>query len=135
MSVRTVIGRHKLAGLHDEFRSAATFLVDTAINYIPVTITSGTRTMDEQARLHRELTARAAREGRPYPVARPGYSAHNYGLAIDVMGGDRFDSDEHRWLIELGKAIGMTTVKNDPPHLEHPAWRAILQQLLRRQRD
>lgn len=126
-------GRHRLADLHEAFRPAATLLVDTAVQYIPVTITSGTRSIEKQAELYRELTARARREGRPYPVARPGYSAHNYGLAIDVMGGTRFDSDEHRWLIEIGKALGMVTVKNDPPHLEHPAWRGILRQLLKRQ--
>ncbi|HEV7886862.1 MAG TPA: M15 family metallopeptidase [Acidimicrobiales bacterium] len=43
-----------------------------------VPVTSGYRSTAEQARLW------ARRDGNPYPVARPGSSAHERGLAVDV---------------------------------------------------
>lgn len=44
----------------------------------PVPITSGYRSPAEQARLY------ARRATNPFPVARPGFSAHERGLAVDV---------------------------------------------------
>jgi hypothetical protein len=46
----------------------------------PVPITSGYRSHDDQARLY------ANRANNPYPVAPPGSSMHEQGLAIDVPG-------------------------------------------------
>lgn len=47
----------------------------------PVPVTSGFRSVDDQARLW------ASRRTNPYPVAPPGRSAHERGLAIDVPAG------------------------------------------------
>jgi hypothetical protein len=44
----------------------------------PVPITSGFRSTEEQAALY------ARRSENPYPVAPPGSSAHERGLAVDV---------------------------------------------------
>lgn len=45
---------------------------------VPVPITSGYRTREQQAALH------ARRGANPYPVAPPGTSRHEQGLAVDV---------------------------------------------------
>lgn len=125
-----ISGTHRLTGLHPGFREYIDWLLDICSHYgVPVTITSGYRSIADQERVCAELRARAAREGKPasaYPCATPGLSAHQWGLAVDLMGGRSFNSPEHKWVIELGVAMGLRTVANDPPHLEHPQWRQIL---------
>lgn len=48
----------------------------------PVTITRTT----SSHRFQRSLYARALAGGSPFPVAPPGYSAHQLGLAFDLVG-------------------------------------------------
>lgn len=121
---------HKLTGLHPAFREYVDFLLHICETYgVSVTITSGHRSIEDQRRVCAELAERARREGKPksaYPCATPGLSAHQWGLAVDLVGGTNTNSQEHRWVIEVGKIIGLRTIANDPPHLEHPQWREIL---------
>lgn len=128
-----IIGSSKLLFLHPAFRHAVDDLL-ARVDF-PVTITSGYRSVEDQRRVCAELEARGARDGRHYPCARPGLSAHQYGLAVDMMGGTSFASSEHRELRQLGQALGFAFVASDPPHFEHPAWRdlrPLIQQWLER---
>lgn len=118
-----VVGGSKLIFLHPAFRPAVEYLLDLVD--FPVTVTSGFRSIEDQRRVCAELKARGLREGRHYPCATPGMSAHQYGLAVDLMGGSSFGSAEHRELRRLGASLGFAFVAEDPPHFEHPAWRQI----------
>lgn len=68
--------------LDKRFRPAAEWLFHVAqYNNLRPRLTSAYRSIDHQKRLYAEYTA-----GRhPYPVAPPGRSMHNYGLAIDMV--------------------------------------------------
>lgn len=119
-----IVGASRLVFLHPAFRPAVDYLL-AAVDF-QVTVTSGYRSTEEQRRVCEELKARGAREGRHYPCATPGLSAHQYGLAVDMMGGHSFASAEHRHLVALGREMGFGFVSDDPPHFEHPAWRSLL---------
>lgn len=67
----------------------------------------GSRTVEEQ----REIYERHQREGGG-PAARPGGSAHNYGLAFDIQG---MDEDAQKKLSQFGLA---QNVPNDAVHVE-----------------
>ena len=73
-----------------------------------VPITSGYRSPAEQARLW------AARSANPYPVARPGTSAHERGMAVDVP--RRFVAD----LLRVAARVGLCQPypSADPVHFE-----------------
>jgi hypothetical protein len=75
---------------------------------MPVPITSGYRSAAEQRALW------AARATNPYPVARPGTSAHERGLAVDVP---RPFADR---LAAVGPAVGLCrpVARTDPVHFE-----------------
>lgn len=119
-------GAHHLANLHPKFAPAVRYLVEEAEAMgIPVTITSGFRSIEEQRRVCADLKERERKGHGRFPCATPGLSAHQYGLAVDLMGGSSFGSQAHAALINLATSMGFATVRNDPPHLEHPAWRAI----------
>jgi LAS superfamily LD-carboxypeptidase LdcB len=51
---------------------------------IPAQVTSGVRTYSQQARLYRRYLAGM----NPYPVAPPGTSDHELGLAVDIWAGN-----------------------------------------------
>lgn len=125
-------GAHLLANLHPKFAPAVRYLVEEAEAMgIPVTITSGYRSVEEQRRVCADLKERERKGHGRFPCATPGLSAHQYGLAVDMMGGNGFASREHAALAELGEAMGFARVRGDPPHFEHPAWRAIYPQVKR----
>lgn len=68
--------------LHPEFRPWAEWIYYVAeVNRLQPTLTSGYRSLSEQKRLY----DRSIRGDHPYPVAPPGRSQHNYGLAIDMV--------------------------------------------------
>lgn len=71
------------------FRPYAQGILDVARQFgLNPYVTSTLRTLAEQRELYDEFLA-----GRhPYPVAPPGASQHNYGLAIDIV------SDDNNWL-------------------------------------
>lgn len=83
---------------------------------ITPTITSGYRSIEKQKELY------ANRASNPYPVNRPGDSAHNFGLA--------FDSDvPDQWMplwIAVRRYVGFTVPANDEVHAEYPNWRSLL---------
>ena len=85
-----------------------------------VTVTSGFRSTADQARVCRQTTG---------PCATPGRSAHQYGLAIDLVGGATVNSAEHKWVRDVAQVIGFGFVANDPVHLEHPAWPGLRKQI------
>lgn len=86
-----------LFALDPRFRPWAEALVEVARRYgLRPTVTSTYRTIREQQRLYSEYLA-----GRhPYPVARPGTSLHNYGLAVDLV------SSDNAWLGEVWRSWG-----------------------------
>ena len=122
-----ISGRGELLFLHPAFRPAVEELLAEAERQgISVQVTSGHRSIEEQARVCRELAARERREGRRYPCATPGLSAHQWGLAIDAVAGGSLSSPAHARFRALAASMGFAFVADDPPHLEHPAWRGIL---------
>lgn len=72
---------NKLDGLHPELRAKAEALIKIcAAAHLPIVITQGMRTMEQQAALY------AQGRTKPGPIvtnAKPGRSYHNYGLAFD----------------------------------------------------
>lgn len=87
------------------------------------TLTSGSRSADEQRQLY------ANRANNPYPVNRPGDSAHEYGLAIDSWVPEKtFTIQGHRWnswalWTAIREAVGFRVPSNDRVHSEVPNWR------------
>jgi hypothetical protein len=69
-------------------------------------LSSGVRSTADQARLY------ADRGNNPNPVAAPGTSRHERGLAVDIGG---MSSDQRGLLSQYGLA---QPVANDPPHVE-----------------
>ncbi len=119
-----IAGRSKLAGLSPYFRPYVEWLLDYAESQgVSVTVVSAHRTPAEQVR----AAAQARAAGRP--AAAPGRSAHQYGLAVDLMAGESSRSEEHSWLMAVGRAIGFRFYENDRPHFEHPDWPALRETL------
>jgi len=68
--------------LHPQFRPWAEWIFRVAeANNLAPRVTSGYRSISDQRRLYN----RWLRGANPYPVAYPGTSRHNYGLAIDMV--------------------------------------------------
>jgi hypothetical protein len=113
-----IAGTHKLAQLHPYFSPAVKFLLDYVSSQgINVEITSGYRSEGDQAR----VCAATA-----YPCARPGTSAHQYGLAVDMVAGGSVNSAEHKFLRVCADYIGFRPIiPADPVHFEHPAFRTL----------
>lgn len=119
-----IIGRQKLAGLHPYFRPWIDWLLDFADqNGVTVEVISAFRTVEEQKR----AAAQARAAGRP--AAKPGRSAHNYGLAVDLAAGGHSSSADHKWLMSVWEAMGGSFYPNDAPHFEHPDWPRIREYL------
>lgn len=98
----------------------------------PVVLTSGYRSLEEQARLYAQ--GRTA-PGEVVTNAAPGKSAHNFGLAIDFAFGNALGRptwpEDGPWFgaAQVGKALGLEwggdwSSFKDRPHLELPEWRA-----------
>lgn len=118
------IGRIKLvtvAGKLVEERLAQAFLAmqkaakEAGIN---LTISSGFRTMEEQTRLYE-----AYQNGTGNLAAKPGYSNHQNGTAIDIGVRSSFESPEYKWLedhaIEFGFInTGASFSQPEPWHWE-----------------
>lgn len=101
-----------LRGLTEPFRTAAdTLLRDLRKVGVRFHVTSGRRTRAEQTRLYTQFL-----EGRTrLPVAPPGSSFHELGLAIDLVFEDLFE-----WLAvaRLAPAYGLLWRRSDPVHFE-----------------
>lgn len=84
------------------------------------TVTSGYRSVERQAELY------ADRANNPYPVNRPGDSAHNYGLAFDSSFAPK---EKAKWMptwIAVRQSVGFRVPENDPVHAEYPYWRQLV---------
>lgn len=99
----------KTSGLDKDF-SARLSQLRAAVppEFGPVTITSGYRSREDQARLY------ANRGSNPYPVAAPGMSEHERGLAADLGG----SSAALAWLHAHARDYGLDfPLKSDPVHV------------------
>lgn len=76
--------------LDRRFRPMAEHLLSVARKFGPYRFTSTCRNRAEQARLY------ADRENNPFPVAPPGHSMHERGLAVDMS---RDDMDPYQDLV------------------------------------
>lgn len=125
----------KLEDLHPRVRAMAQRLLDDARRAgIPLTVTFTLRSMETQAALYAQGRTKP---GAIVTNARPGYSYHNFGLALDVVPTELLalpkwgDTPAHQKLTEalwarvgaIGKAIGFRwggdfrSIK-DRPHFE-----------------
>lgn len=118
-----------LSGLWPPMATAVQYFLAWASYYqIPVRLGSGFRSLDEQAGLYaqgrtpEEIQNRVAKHGEGGSVtdAPPGYSAHNYGLAVDI------ETDQLAQAMALAKYIGFAEISWDPDHLEWPGWRQLV---------
>ena len=115
-----IAGRHKLAQLHPYFRPAVEFLLDYVDSQgVNVEVTSGYRSAADQARVCASTS---------YPCAKPGTSAHQYGLAVDLVAGGSVDSAEHKFLRLCADVMGFRPIiPADPVHFEHPFFKQLAQ--------
>lgn len=125
----------KLDDLRPEVRPQVdAFLAACAAAGVDVLITCTLRSREEQTELYAQ--------GRTSPGhivtnARAGQSAHQYGLAIDVVpmvnGKPDWNGKDPVWekVGELGQAAGLTWLGApgskfpEEPHLEHSDWRTV----------
>lgn len=121
-----VSGIHRLSGLHPEVDDAARWALTWAETYgVPVTVTSGYRSIEDQARLYRRFRA-CVEAGRfpsrecPYPANPPGGSSHNFGLAFDSTTEPRFQE----WWNYVRRLAGFEVLPNDIIHAQVPNWRS-----------
>lgn len=97
---------------------AMRYLLDALAPYgVRATITSGTRSSFDQARLYAEYVAGRSR----YPVARPGTSKHELGRAVDISA----SPEVQRLVAQYWKGWGgrwggdWTGANYDPVHYEY----------------
>lgn len=94
-------------------------------------ITSGRRTMAEQQKLYNQ--GRTA-PGDIVTNAKPGQSAHNFGLAADLApmkdGKIWWNAPKSVWkqMADTARGLGLTSgyyfkTIFDAPHVEHPSWK------------
>lgn len=108
-----------LRGLAPQLRPAAEYLLNVARQYgLHPTVTSAKRTRAEQQRLYDRARAGLSK----YPAAPPGRSAHEYGMALDVVVPD----DEWPLWNEIRTRIGFHWAASDIVHSEVPGWRGIV---------
>ncbi len=100
-----------------EYRTAEAFQAmraDAARSGVRISIVSGFRTMDQQRHLYNLYTS-----GRGNLAARPGYSNHQSGLALDL---NTSSSGVLSWLNNNGARYGFRrTVPSENWHWERPA--------------
>lgn len=115
----------RVLALHPAIRVAAARVIRTAFaDGLALRVTSGLRTLDEQARLY--AIGRSA-PGAKVTNARPGQSYHNFGLAFDVVamdgaGAPVWTCDWDR-IGRIGKSFGFAWGGDwrypDRPHFEN----------------
>lgn len=96
-----------LSLLAPEFRPYARALVEVAQKYgLRPRVSSTYRSLEEQRRLYERYVAGL----HPYPVAPPGQSWHNYGLALDLV------STDNTWLGAVWRHWGGFWTPSDAVH-------------------
>ena len=93
------------------FQPYAEAIVDVARQYgLKPRVTSTFRSLREQRGLYEAYL----RGWHPYPVAPPGQSQHNYGLALDLT------SEDNNWLGQVWKSWGGYWTPSDRVHFGVP---------------
>jgi peptidoglycan L-alanyl-D-glutamate endopeptidase CwlK len=126
-----------LDDLNPQFRPMVdAFLAAAQAADIDVLVTCTLRSLDEQEQLYeRGRTA----PGRIVTMAKPGQSAHNFGLAIDIV---PIVDGKPQWMMsttwetlgEMGEQAGMQwygapgSQFYELAHFQHPNWKLIAQQ-------
>lgn len=105
--------------LDHRFRPLVQALLSVARKYGPYRITSGCRSLRDQERLYAAYLAGQSE----FPVAPPGHSAHQKGLAVDIARSD-IDPFHDLFLHMLGSDWAATDShliwdKSDPIHFEY----------------
>lgn len=126
---------HSLDDLRPEIRPMVDgFLADCRAAGLDVLVTCTARTLAEQAALYAQGRTTP---GRKVTNAKPGQSAHNYGLAIDVVplvnGKPDWEGDDPCWQVlgQIGQARGLQwfgapdSPYKEEPHFQLPNWRAL----------
>lgn len=100
--------------LAPSFRPWAEWIVDVATRYgLAPVVASAYRSGAKQ----RQLYSRYLSGQNPYPVARPGTSQHEYGLAIDI----NLPHPEYLpWLGSVWRSVGGPWSESDPVHFGVP---------------
>lgn len=114
-----------LSGLHPEVSRRVDAMLDLLRRAgIRATVTSGFRSLAKQ----QELRRRAQQGFSRLPAAKPGFSTHNYGFAVDVV----LSGAPQSVLGDAARAVGLVWAgKNDPVHVDafgFPVWNRILRQ-------
>lgn len=124
-------GEWYLSSLWPPFAQAVQILDQYCQAYgLTLVLASGYRGSEEQAKLYAlgrtpsEIASHVHKHGGGGAVtdAPPGYSPHNYGLAVDLDS----DSRDFESCKQIAVALGFGTVSWDPPHLEWPGWRSLV---------
>lgn len=114
-----VLGRGNLKGLHPQVRANAEWALKWADYFgVPVTVTSGFRSWEDQKKLRERYEAGQS----AFPANRPGDSAHNFGLAWDST----VPSAYQAWWTEVRRMAGFEVLPNDVIHAQVSNWRAIV---------
>ncbi len=119
----------KLRGLDPVVRERAEVALAWADHFrIPVAITSGFRSWQQQRKLRANFD-RCVAQGRfpsppdcRFPANQPGDSAHNFGLAFDSV---TSSGDQEDWNI-IREWVGFRVPGNDLIHAEVPGWRQFV---------
>lgn len=113
------------------------FLAAAAESGHSIRVTHTLRTMDEQAHLYAQGRTLP---GKRVTNAKPGQSAHNYGMAFDICFAGKTPyppEDDPRWLQlgQLGESLGLSwggpngkgdDLTWDRPHFQRDGWRAAV---------
>lgn len=111
-----------LSALVPELQPFAQGLIDLAGRAgVQPRVTSTLRTYSEQERLYRAFL----RGERHYPVAPPGRSAHEFGMAFDMVASTQSDLHD---LGQVWRQWGGVWSPNDEVHFELPGFAALLRQ-------
>lgn len=109
-------GRERLGRLHPDVREAARWALSWADFYdVPVTVTSGFRSLSKQRALRRDWEAGRSR----FPANRAGDSSHNFGLAWDST----VPPWAQAWWTHVRELAGFEVLPNDIIHAQVPNWR------------
>jgi len=107
---------NRLTGLNPAVKARARWALGVAESYkVPVTVTSGYRSLREQKRLRQRWLAGDS----PWPANKPGDSGHNYGLAWDSVTEPKYQA----WWNYVREYIGFEVPSNDEIHAQVYQWR------------
>lgn len=120
------MSRLRLGGVHRDVRAAAEWALSWADYYgVPVDVTSGLRSWENQSRLYKNYQRCLASglygktPGCQFPANPPGDSSHQYGLAFDSVTEPRYQD----WWNEVRRLAGFDVPQSDAIHAQVPSWR------------